>query len=207
VHLSRPRVLPDLELQRFALGKAAEAVRVDVALVDEHLRATREQAWKATARRGLCARSGAQAIRQPAVLACHACLALLPPAQLTSRSSLSIVMKPKPFWTSNHLHVPLTRSPAPVQKPRIGANMADLPDHIASAFAIDVDFAASAMPTDRGVAIQRTQRVLFALLPVFSICLPRTCMYMHVCWVRASGRVQRCRVLQLPRDFVFAATR
>jgi hypothetical protein len=35
--------------------------------------------------------------------------------------------------------------------------MDDLPDHIASAFAIDVDFAASAMPTDRGVAIQRTQ--------------------------------------------------
>ena len=79
------------------------------------------------------------------MLACHACLALLPPARLTSRSSLSIVMKPKPFCTSNHLHVPVTRSLAPVQKQRRGANMADLPDHIVSAFIIDVDFAASAI--------------------------------------------------------------
>ena len=53
-------------------------------------------------------------------------------------------MKPKPFCTSNHLHVPVTRSLAPVQKQRRGANMADLPDHIVSAFIIDVDFAASA---------------------------------------------------------------
>ena len=207
MHLSRPRVLPDLELQRFALGKAAEAVRVDVALVDEHLRATREQAWEATARRGLCARSGAQAIRQPAVLACHACLALLPPAQLTSRSSLSIVMKPKPFWTSNHLHVPLTRSPAPVQKPRIGANMADFPDHIASAFAIDVDFAASAMPTDRGVAIQRTQVFCSVSAGFSDVHAAPACTCTCVGCERADACSVADRVLQLPRDFVFAATR
>ena len=50
-------------------------------------------------------------------------------------------MKPKPFWESNHLHVPLRRSLAPVQNmadARIGANMADLPDHIARDFAIAI---------------------------------------------------------------------
>jgi hypothetical protein len=46
-------------------------------------------------------------------------------------------MKPKPFWVSNHLHVPFRRPFAPVQKDaRIGANTADLPDHMARDLAI-----------------------------------------------------------------------
>ena len=73
-------------------------------------------------------------------------------------------MKPKPFCTSNHLHVPVTRSLAPVQKQRRGANMADLPDHIVSAFIIDVDFAAakamSLRPTSRTASPVRETPVL-----------------------------------------------
>jgi len=37
LHLSRPRILLDLELQGLSLGKAAKAICVDVALVHEHL--------------------------------------------------------------------------------------------------------------------------------------------------------------------------
>ena len=38
LYLSRPRILLDLELQGLSLGKAAEAICVDVALVHEHLK-------------------------------------------------------------------------------------------------------------------------------------------------------------------------
>ena len=142
LYLSRPRILLDLELQGLSLGKAAEAICVDVALVHEHLLEETTTKLEATNRRGLCACPHAvAAVPSRQAMVPRVCLALLPPAQLTSRSSLSTVMKPKPFWTSNHLHVPLRRSLAPVQNmadARIGANMADLPDHIARDFAIAI---------------------------------------------------------------------
>ena len=70
-------------------------------------------------------------------------------------------MKPKPFWLSNHLHVPLSRSFAPVQNDaRIGANMADLPDHIARDFAIAIVRAKVDGP-ERGVARNQRKKSIF----------------------------------------------
>ena len=55
LYLSRPRILLDLELQGLSLGKAAEAICVDVALVHEHLLEKTTTKLEATNRRGLCA--------------------------------------------------------------------------------------------------------------------------------------------------------